>query len=376
MIINSILDNDFYKFTMMHAAWVKYPKAKVTYKFINRTPTDRFTNEFLKKLVARIKDLERLYLTEEEFQWARTLNLLPAEYWDYLRTFRYDANCVECHLDACEQLELKVSGLWHETILFEVPLLALISETYFEDSKVTVDLEAYKKKTYDKGLKLSQQGCLFSEFGTRRRRSYAVQKVVIEALMSLPKEGTGKSSYIGTSNVHFSKIYGTPPIGTMAHEWIMAHAGMYGVKGSNTKALDVWLEVFHDKYMVALTDTYTREAFFKEFTQKLATSYSGIRQDSGDPISFVEQAVEFYNHFNIDPQKKQVVFSDNLTVDKVLDINSHVAKRFIDVYGIGTNLTNDVPGSPSLNMVIKLASIEGKPVFKLTDASDKACFIK
>lgn len=375
-MINSILDNDFYKFTMMHAAWVKYPKATVTYKFINRTPTDRFTDSFLKKLLIRIKDLERLYLTEEEFQWAQSLNLLPSEYWDYLKTFRYDSSCVDCHLDAGGQLELTVSGLWHETILFEVPLLALISETHFENSKVNVDLAAYKDKTYDKGLKLSENGCLFSEFGTRRRRSYVIQKTVIEALIALPKEGACKSSYIGTSNVHFSKNYGTPPIGTMAHEWIMAHAGMFGVEGSNTKALDVWLEVFDDKYTIALTDTYTRETFFKEFTQKLATSYSGIRQDSGDPISFVEQAVEFYNHFNIDPQKKQVVFSDNLTVDKVLEINRHVAKRFIAIYGIGTNFTNEVPGSPSLNMVIKLASIDGKPVYKLTDASDKACGLR
>lgn len=372
MIINSILDNDFYKFTMMHAVRMKYPEAHVSYKFINRTPSDTFTEPFLEKLRVRIKELENIHLTEEEFNWAHSLSLLPGSFWEYLKDFRFNADYVDCKLNPEGQLELEVSGPWHETILFEVPLLALITETYFED-KGSVDLKAYKQKTYEKGLKLSKNGCVFTEFGTRRRRSYEIQQAVIEAFMELPKEGESKSTYIGTSNVTFSKIYKTPPIGTMAHEWIMGHAGMFGVKGSNAKALDVWLDVFGSKYLIGLTDTYTRETFFKEFTEKLAKSYSGIRQDSGDPISFIEQALEFYNQFNIDPKNKEVVFSDNLTVDKVIEIEKHVKKRFKSVYGIGTHFTNDVVGSKALNIVIKLASINGQSVFKLTDAKDKAC---
>lgn len=372
MLINSILDNDFYKFTMMHAVRMKYPETRVTYKFINRTLTDTFTESFVKKLKSRIKELEKIYLTEEEFDWAHSLSLLPPSFWEYLKTFRYNADYVDCKLSSEGQLELEIAGPWHETILFEVPLLALITETYFEDKGI-IDLRAYKQKTYEKGLKLSKNGCLFTEFGTRRRRSCRIQQVVIEAFMELPKEGEYKSTYIGTSNVHFSRIYKTPPIGTMAHEWIMGHAGMFGVEGSNAIALDVWLEVFGSKYLIALTDTYTREAFFKEFTEKLAKSYSGIRQDSGDPITFVDQALGFYNQFNIDPKSKEVVFSDNLTVDRVLEIEEKVRKRFKSIYGIGTHFTNDVLGSKALNIVIKLASINGQSVFKLTDAVDKAC---
>lgn len=373
MVINSILDNDFYKFTMMHAVWVKYPKTHVTYKFINRSPTDTFTEEFIKKLQIHINELKNLYLTEEEYNWAHSLSLLPPEFWDYLKTFRYNPDYIDCRLNKDNQLELEIAGPWHETILFEVPLLALISQTYFED-KNPIDLKAYKQKTYEKGLKLSENGCLFTEFGTRRRRSYDVQQVVIEAFMNLPKIGENQSTYIGTSNVHFSRIYGTPPIGTMAHEWIMGHAGMFGVAGSNAIALDVWLEVFGNKYLIALTDTYTRETFFKEFTEKLAKQYSGIRQDSGDPLTFVDQAIEFYDQFNINPKNKEVVFSDNLTVNRVLEIEKKVNKRFKSIYGIGTHFTNDVSDSKALNIVIKLASINKQSVFKLTDAKDKACF--
>lgn len=371
MIINSILDNDFYKFTMMHAVRERYPGARVTYKFINRTPTDRFSGVFFEKLKVRIKELEKLCLSEEEWAWGRSFGLLPDGFWDYLKEFRFNTDYIECELTSAGELELTITGPWHETILFEVPLLALISETYFED-KGKVDLEAYREKTYLKGLKLCEQGCLFTEFGTRRRRSYAVQKAVIEAFMELPRSGRQKSTYIGTSNVLFSKIYNTPPIGTMAHEWIMAHGGMFGVKGCNRRALEVWLEVFEGKYGIGLTDTYTTKVFFEEFTPALAAAYSGIRQDSGDPLAFVDQALEFYKGMGIDSKEKKVVFSDSLTVERVLEIHKRVGGRFIPLYGIGTNLTNDVEGSPALNIVIKMASIDGRPVYKLSDSQLKA----
>ena len=369
MVINSILDNDFYKFTMMHAARMEYPDAKVTYQFINRNLSNTFTPEFLDKLKQRIKDLKELKLTDEEYEWACSLEVLPNGFWDYLRTFRYNPNYVDAKLSKEGQLELTISGPWHETILFEVPLLALISETYFEDTPIQVDLEAYQKKSYEKGRKLSENQCDFIEFGTRRRRSYAVQKSTIEAFMELPKES---STYLGTSNVHFSRIFNTKPLGTMAHEWIMAHAGMFGVEGANTKALEVWLEVFGGEHSIALTDTYTTHTFFEEFTEKLAASYSGIRQDSGNPLEFVDHAIQFYEKFKINPKEKHIVFSDSLTVEKVLEIHEHIKGRFNPGYGIGTNLTNDVPESPALNIVIKMSSINKQPVFKLSDTPSKA----
>ncbi len=357
---------------MMHAAWITYPEAKVTYKFTNRRPSDTFTPKFVEKLKLRIQELGNLVLTDEEWEWAQSVQLLPSSFWEYLKTFRYNPDYVSCGLTDSGQLDLCIAGPWHETILFEVPLLAIISQTYFEDVPVVVNITSYKEKTYGKGLILSENHCPFTEFGTRRRRSYDIQKIAIEAFMSLPKNGLQRSTYVGTSNVFFSKTYGTPPIGTMAHEWIMAHAGMFGVKGSNAKALEVWLKVFGDKYTIALTDTYTRETFFEEFTSVLAATYSGIRQDSGDPLSFVDQALAFYDSVGIDPKQKKVVFSDNLTVERVLKIQERVKNRFIPLYGIGTNFTNDVEGSPSLNMVIKMSSINGRSVYKLTDSALKA----
>ena len=36
--------------------------------------------------------------------------------------------------------------------------------------------------------------------------------------------------------------YGLRPVGTMAHEWIMGHAGLFGVERANCEALRAWRE--------------------------------------------------------------------------------------------------------------------------------------
>jgi len=370
MVINSLLDNDFYKFTMMHAVREKYPEAEASYAFINRTPSDKFPENFLDKLAPRIKELENLGLTDEELSWLKKLNLLPNDYLGGLKNFRFNAQYVDCKLDKDNQLVLSVKGPWYETILFEVPLLSLITHTYYENDPV--DLKKYYELTKHKGLKLSEAGCIFTDFGTRRRRSYDVQKTALQAFVDLPKEGPQKSTYAGTSNVHFSQYFGTPPIGTMAHEWIMAHAGMFGVKGANYKAMKAWHEVYGEKFSIALTDTYTSNLFFEEFTKGQAKEYSGIRQDSGDPFIFTDRALEFYKKLGIDPSTKKIVYSDNLTYEKAIEIEKYANKRIQPFYGIGTHFTNNMGEKKPLNIVIKMNGINNTPVYKLTDSASKA----
>ena len=79
-----------------------------------------------------------------------------------------------------------------------------------------------------KSSTLTSSGVLFSEFGTRRRRSYSIQKSVIEGLLE-GIQGDGK--LLGTSNVHFAHLFGLNPIGTVAHEWTMALAALGGYEG-------------------------------------------------------------------------------------------------------------------------------------------------
>lgn len=369
MIINSLLDNDFYKLTMMHAVRTKYPESVGSFAFINRTLSDKFPKDFIEKLQSGIRDLEKLQLTDSEYTWLKTLKLFPDSFLDALKKFRYNTDYVTCKLDKENQLVLNVKGPWVETILFEVPLLALITDTFYKDKPL--DEKKYYELSYQKGLRLSEAGCVFTDFGTRRRRSYDIQKVALQAFMDLPKDEPQKSSYIGTSNIHFSRIFGTTPIGTMAHEWIMGHAGMFGVENANCTAMQDWLDVYRERFSIALTDTYTSEAFFKEFTTEQAKRFHGLRQDSGNPLEFTDKALKFYKNLGIDATKKKIVYSDNLTWQKAIEIQKYAQGKIIPLFGIGTHFTNDQGGIPPLNIVIKMNEINGVPVYKLTDSKSK-----
>ena len=370
-MIHSLLDNDLYKFTMMAAVWSRYRSARVCYRFINRNPRDRFPNGFASRIQAQVDALADLTLTGEELTWLRKLELFNDDFLTFLSSYRLRPGDVHIRESANGSLEIKVSGLWHETILWEVVLMAIICETYYERADTSWDrnMDTYFQRTLVKGIRLSQAECSFVDFGTRRRRSYSAHDTVIRAFCSISKKT--ESTFLGTSNVHLARHYDIRPIGTMAHEWIMGHAGMFGIPGANRGALEVWREIFGTKLLLALTDTYRHDLFFKEFAGPLARAYDGIRQDSGDPYRFIDSAVAFYRKEGIDPSTKSIVFSDGLSTSDAIAIRRYAAKQVRPHFGIGTHFTNDFPGSPALNIVIKLFAINGRSVAKVSDTATK-----
>ena len=371
-MISSLLDNDLYKLTMMQAVWERYRDAKATYEFINRRPSDRLTESFCDRLRDELSLFHKLGFRNDERAWLGNTGLFKTGFLEFLASFQLDPSQINFELSENSGLEIKISGLWLETILWEVPLMALISEIYFEKVRREWDrnLDRYRERSADKGIRLAQAGCRFTDFGTRRRRSSAVHHAVIDALAQLKEEQKGY--FLGTSNMYLAREFGIPPIGTMAHEWIMAHAGIYGISGANRKALQIWKEVYGDRLLIALTDTYTTDLFLKEFSGPLAQQYEGVRHDSESPFSFAQKVIGFYRSEGIDPSARKAVFSDSLNVERAIAIQRRVGDRIQPFFGIGTHFTNDFPGSPALNMVIKMSSINGRPVAKISDAPSKA----
>jgi len=213
-------------------------------------------------------------------------------------------------------------------------------------------------------------GVTIAEFGTRRRHSYAVHRLVVQALRQY-----GEGSFIGTSNVHMAMLYQTRPIGTHAHEWFMFHAAKYGFKMANLLGLEHWSDVYRGDLGIALSDTYTTDVFFRQFDKKLAKLFDGVRHDSGDPLQFADKTVEHYRQKGIDPLSKTIIFSDGLNYDKVTRIVEHCRGRIGMSFGIGTNFTNDV-GLMPMNIVIKMTEAypeeaEWTPVIKLSDEPGK-----
>lgn len=367
-IIRSILDTDLYKLTMQQAVLELYPNVNVTYQFNNRRKEDKFTQKMLLEITTAVVSMGYLELTAEEYTYLKEkFPFFKSWYLEYLRDFRFDPTEVKTNL-VDGNLEISIAGPWHHTILWEVPLMAIISEVYFQNTTGDLDKDAlldYYNRTSDKRNRLVEAGCIFSEFGTRRRRSYSVQEMCIRAF-----KGSGNCA--GTSNVHLARLYDMPAVGTTAHEWTMGASALCSLRHANRYALDNWVKVYRGHLGIALTDTFGTAAFFKDFDLYFAKLYDGVRHDSGNPYTFADNVVAHYKSLGVDPLSKRIIFSDGLTVDEAIKINDHCAGKIKVSFGIGTHFTNDVPGSKALNMVIKLRSVDGIEVVKISDTPTKA----
>ena len=350
-MIQSILDNDLYKFSMQQAVHTRYPRAEVEYVFINRdregTP---FPEGFAEAFRAEIEKMARLKLSREEKKYlAEVCYFLTPVYLDYLESYRFDPDEVRISQEGGE-LSILIKGPWYRTILWEVPILAIISELYY----VMTHAEPVSKPQQHsinirKARTLAENQIKYAEFGTRRRFSSEAHRALIRDLLDEPD-----TTLVGTSNVFLARQFGIKPIGTLAHEWFMFHAVLYGYQMANPAAIDAWVSVYQGDLGIALTDTFTTDVFLSTFDTMSAKLFDGVRHDSGDPMEFVDKIIRHYEKLHIDPITKTIVFSDSLDIDKAVAIHKYCRNRIRDSYGIGTNLTNDVGVTP-LNIVIKLS---------------------
>lgn len=365
-----LLDNDLYNFTMQNAILDHFPDTLVKYKFIDRQH-NKYSDGFLKSFTHEVEALSTATVKSEHLALLkRKAPYLDRHYFAYLHDYRYDPNELSYGINADGEFWLEISGLWATTKLWDVPLLARISETYLD---INTNMQPTLSDGYSdrlsqnirKAHRLDSHGCQFAEFGTRRRRDQNIQNEVISCLKQYP-------SFRGTSNVMLGLRHGVPLVGTMAHEWIMGVSAIDGLVAANRCALHRWNETFKGNLGIALTDTFGTDAFFKDFDGELARLYDGVRHDSGDPIEFGHRAIDHYEKLGIKPTKKMVVFTDALTVDKAIKIQQEFEGSIGVSFGIGTHFTNDLPGVRPMNIVIKLIECNHMPVVKLSDEPGKA----
>ncbi|NDV65098.1 nicotinate phosphoribosyltransferase [Bacteroides sp. 224] len=349
MIIKHFTDNDLYKFSVMLAIQRLYPWAYVKYEFINRGKT-LFPKGFAERLQKEVNAMAKLKMTKTEKSFiTQKCYYFDPVFIDFLEGYQYDPEEVKITLENGE-LKVVVEGYWYRTVLWEVPLMAIISELYFQMTNISP--ENVEEKAINKALLLKEMEADHSDFGTRRRFSFDVHNRIIACL----KEHSG-TYFKGTSNVYLAMKYNTTPIGTMPHEWFMFHGAVYGYRAANAKALDAWVDVYQGSLGITLTDTYTTETFFQSFNLKHAKLFDGVRWDSGDPLAYTDNTIRFYEESRIDPLTKTIVYSDSLNLDRIKEIKQYVNGRIHDAYGIGTFFSNDVGAKP-LNMVIKLVQVK------------------
>lgn len=357
-IINHFTDDDLYKFTMCCAVIDNYPRTRVKYMFNDRDNTV-YPAGFAELVMEQVKMLESVVISDEEIAFMRRrCNYIPEWFLSYLKGFRYDSSWVKVWQDEEQHLHIEFEGCWSDTILLEVKVLAIVSELYYivtgEDK--SFDYQDYYARAAEKGRRLIEAGCSFSDFGTRRRASFAAQDCVVRAMKECGAKGKGK--FVGTSNVYFAMKYDLTPTGTMAHELICAIAGMYGPLMANHIAMKVWANTYRGALGTFLYDTYGWRIFSLNFSEDYANMFKGLRVDSGDNFHELDLIVEKYRSLGIDPRGKQVVFSNGLNVDEAIEIQHYASDKCIPSFGIGTHFTNDFPGVKPMNIVIKLISVK------------------
>ena len=370
MIVKSILDTDLYKFTTSYAYMKLFPQARGTFEFFDRDLTE-YPEDFVQKVYLELSNLGMLRLTNSELDYMTSnCRFVPQVYWEWLYSFRFNSGKVQVWLDDKKHLHITVTDYLYKVTLYEVPILAIISELRNRVLGNNCDMSEVIKKLEPK-LRLSNvAGIKFSEFGTRRRFSYNVQDEVVSAI----KEGSIYCT--GTSNCYLAMKYEMPMMGTHPHEWFMFHGAQFGYKHANYMALENWVNVYDGDLGIALSDTYTSGIFLSNLSRKQAKLFDGVRCDSGNEFEFIDRLVARYKELGIDATTKTIVFSNALDFTKALDIQEYCKNKIRCSFGIGTNLTNDTGFEPS-NIVMKLTQCkmnvnqEWRECIKLSDDEGK-----
>ena len=368
MIIESLLDTDLYKFTMMQCVLHQFPGAEVSYRFRCRTPgvdlspyADEIRDEVMHLCTLTFKDAELAYLGG--------LRFIKSDFVDFLSLFHLKDKYIRVTKDpACDfGLSIEITGPWLHTILFEIPILAIVNEVYFRHIAPVPDEAEGMRRLRAKIALLKNEpdnaDLRVSDFGTRRRFSRAWQEKVVRVLI----DELGSPIFSGTSNVDLARRYGLVSIGTMAHEYLQACQALGPrLRDSQVFGFEMWAKEYRGDLGIALSDVYGIEPFLKDFDMYFCKLFDGARHDSGDPFVWGERMIEHYRANKCDPRGKSLVFSDGLTVPRIIELYRRFHRHIGIGFGIGTNLMNDLGPQP-LNIVVKMVRANGQPVAKISD---------
>jgi nicotinate phosphoribosyltransferase len=387
-VISSLLDTDFYKFTMGQLVFRSYPGIEVEFSLINRSgaPLARFIRE--EELRAELDQVQGLRFNNSELHYLRGTNeygerMFGEDFLQFLKNLQLPPYRLERIGDS---YQLSFTGPWAAVTYWEIPALAIVNELYYR-SQLGAQSRFGQDVTHATGISRLREkierlreypAITFSDFGTRRRFSGAWHNYLVGALAEeLPAQ------LRGTSNVHLAMKHGLLPMGTSAHELPMVVAALTLEKaGEGADAAEIleeaqkevlqgWWDLYGSGLSIALTDTFGSPFFFRTAPEYVARDWKGTRQDSGSPFSYGEQAIKWYAKYGVDPLSKLTVFSDQLDVQRMVDLHLAFRGRLGHTFGIGTNLTNDLGFKP-ISIVIKALKANGRPTVKLSDNLAKA----
>ncbi|BCN38350.1 nicotinate phosphoribosyltransferase [Alicycliphilus denitrificans] len=377
MIITSLLDTDLYKFTMMQVVLHQFPGAQVEYRFKCRNPGVELA-PFASEIRDEIRALCTLQFQDAELAYLRSMRFIKSDFVDFLGLFRLNEKYIRVSALPTGEIDITITGPWLHTILFEIPVLAIVNEVYFRNTQKVPDFPEGRRRLDAKIAQLQASGLerlKIADYGTRRRFSRAWHEEVLRVLCArLGTDGRDNGDagqFAGTSNVLYAMKLGVTPLGTMAHEYLQACQSL-GPRLRDTQVFgfEMWAKEYRGDLGIALSDVYGMNAFLRDFDLYFCKLFDGARHDSGDPFAWGERLLQHYRDNRVDPLTKTLIFSDALTVPRIIELFQRFHGRCQLAFGIGTNLTNDL-GCEPLQIVVKMTRCNGQPVAKLSDAPGK-----
>ena len=376
-IIQSLLDTDLYKFTMLQVVLHKFPQTDSVYQFRCRNLDDTAYPlvDILDDLNEQLDYLCQLNFKADELEYLRSLRFIKSDFVDYLELFQLKRRFIKASIDDQGRLDIRIEGPMVQAMMFEIFVLAIVNELYFRrigsdevmaegERRLLAKVELLKQ--YQAEQKPNDPPFLVSDFGTRRRYSFEWQKHVVEEFHK-----AAPHIFRGTSNVLLAKDLGITPIGTMAHEFLQAFQALdVRLRDFQKSALETWVQEYRGDLGIALTDVVGMDAFLRDFDLYFAKLFDGLRHDSGDPYEWGDKAYVHYKKLKIDSKTKMLTFSDGLNLEKAWSLHNYFKDRFQVSFCIDTNLTNDM-GQTALNIVLKLVECNGQSVAKLSDSPGK-----
>ncbi|RKJ94666.1 nicotinate phosphoribosyltransferase [Alicycliphilus denitrificans] len=377
MIITSLLDTDLYKFTMMQVVLHQFPGAQVEYRFKCRNPGVELA-PFASEIRDEIRALCTLQFQDAELAYLRSMRFIKSDFVDFLGLFRLNEKYIRVSALPTGEIDITITGPWLHTILFEIPVLAIVNEVYFRNTQKVPNFPEGRRRLDAKIAQLQASGLerlKIADYGTRRRFSRAWHEEVLRVLCArLGTDGRDNGDagqFAGTSNVLYAMKLGVTPLGTMAHEYLQACQSL-GPRLRDTQVFgfEMWAKEYRGDLGIALSDVYGMNAFLRDFDLYFCKLFDGARHDSGDPFAWGERLLQHYRDNRVDPLTKTLIFSDALTVPRIIELFQRFHGRCQLAFGIGTNLTNDL-GCEPLQIVVKMTRCNGQPVAKLSDAPGK-----
>ncbi|MBQ7061627.1 MAG: nicotinate phosphoribosyltransferase [Clostridia bacterium] len=369
-IVISLLDTDLYKFNMDQVIFHKHTDLCGEYYFRCRNEGVVFTPEMFEEINSQIDHLCSLSFKKEELDYLRSIRFIKDDYVEFLRLWRPIRDYVTTSLSDEGELSIVVRGPLFSAMQFEIYLLEIVNEVYFRMKYDYDRLLDSAKERLDKKIAAFNDGTYtfsFAEFGCRRRLSREWEDVVVRRFAKETK------NCVGTSNVYLAKKHGLTPIGTYAHEFVQMYQGIDSIPLSYTNhyAMEDWYDEYRGDNGTALTDTISTDLFLCDFNRSMVNNFTGVRHDSGDPYEWGEKMIAHYKKYGVDPKTKLLLFSDSLDFDRAEKLYQHFKDRAKVSFGIGTFVANDTEAE-ALNIVIKLQTVNERPVAKISDAPGKA----